>query len=120
MYLLANWLINALSLLAIPYLIPSVTIDSFTTALVVAVVLGLVNAVIRPILVILTLPVTVISLGLFVFVINALMFWMVASWIEGFHVSGFWSAFGGALLYSVISWALSTVLFQRKNTSRNS
>ena len=75
MRLLATWLINALALLALPYLLSSITIDSFTTALLVAVVLGFVNTVIRPILLILTLPVTVLSLGLFILVINGLMFW---------------------------------------------
>ncbi|MES2071367.1 MAG: phage holin family protein [Pseudomonadota bacterium] len=113
MRLLATWLINALALLALPYLMHSVAIDSFATALVVAVVLGFVNAIIRPILLILTLPATVLSLGLFIFVINGLMFWAVANMIDGFHVAGFWAAVGGALLYSVISWALSTLLLKK-------
>lgn len=113
MRLLATWLINALALLALPYLMHSVSIDSFATALVVAVVLGFVNAIIRPILLILTLPATVLSLGLFIFVINGLMFWAVANMIDGFHVAGFWAAVGGALLYSVISWALSTLLLKK-------
>lgn len=110
MRLFATWVINAIALLALPYLLSSITIDSFLTALVVAVVLGFVNAVIRPILIILTLPATVLSLGLFIFVINGLMFWAVASMVDGFHVGGFWSATFGAILYSVISWALSTLL----------
>ncbi|MFZ6734909.1 phage holin family protein [Undibacterium sp. Ji42W] len=114
MRLLATWLVNALALLAIPYLISSVQIDSFGTALVVAVVLGLVNTIIRPIVLILTLPATVLSLGLFIFIINGLMFWGVANMVDGFHVTGFWAAVGGALLYSVISWALSTLLLQNK------
>lgn len=113
MRLLAIWLINALALLALPYLMPSISIASFGTALIVAVVLGFVNAIVRPILLLLTLPVTVISLGLFIFVVNGLMFWAVASMIDGFHVAGFWSAVGGALLYSVISWTLSTLLLQK-------
>lgn len=114
MRLLATWLINALALLAIPYLIESVKIASFGTALIVAVVLGLVNTIIRPIVLILTLPATVMTMGLFIFVINGLMFWGVANMVQGFHVTGFWSAVGGALLYSVISWALSTLLLQKK------
>ncbi|CAN5854233.1 phage holin family protein [soil metagenome] len=117
MRLLATWLINALALLALPYLMQSVSIDSFATALIVAVVLGFVNTVIRPILVILTLPVTVLTMGLFVFVINGLMFWAVANLVDGFHVAGFWSAIGGALLYSVISWTLSTLLLQDNGRS---
>ena len=113
MRLLATWIINGLALLALPYLMHSVSIDSFVTALIVALVLGFVNAITRPILLILTLPVTVLTLGLFIFIINGLMFWGVANLVDGFHVAGFWSAVGGALLYSVISWTLSTLLFKK-------
>ncbi len=113
MHLLIIWLINACALLAVPYLMQSIRVDSFSTALISALLLGLVNTLIRPLLVILTLPATVFTLGLFIFVINGLMFWMVAHWVDGFHVSGFWSAVGGALLYSVISWALSVLLLQK-------
>ena len=112
MRLLAIWLINAIALLALPYLMHSVRIDSFATALLVAVVLGFVNAILRPILILLTLPVTVLSLGLFVLVLNGLLFWMVAELFAGFHVAGFWSAFFAAMLYSIISWALSTLLLK--------
>ena len=84
-------------------------------ALVAALLLGLVNTLIRPLLLLLTLPVTVLSLGLFIFVINGLMFWLVAQLVDGFHVDSFWSAILGALLYSVISWALSTLLLKDDN-----
>lgn len=110
MRLLITWCINAAALFALPYFMQSIHVDNFWTALVAALVLGLVNTLIRPILVLLTLPVTLISLGLFILVINGLMFWMVAHLVDGFHVGGFWSAVGGALLYSVISWALSTLI----------
>jgi len=110
MHLLLIWLINAVALLLIPYLLPSVHVDSFYTALVTAVVLGLVNAVIRPVLVLLTLPITVLTLGFFILVINALMFWFVASFIRGFSVDGFWSAFWGALAYGVISMLASWLM----------
>ena len=113
MRLLAIWLINALALLALPYLMQSVAISSFSTAMLVAVVLGFVNTIIRPILVLLTLPVTVLTMGLFIFVINGLMFWGVANMVAGFHVAGFWAAVGAALLYSVISWTLSTLLLKK-------
>ncbi|MDE2429976.1 MAG: phage holin family protein [Burkholderiales bacterium] len=113
MRLLATWLVNALALLAIPYLMHSVSVASFGTALLVALVLGLVNTILRPVLVILTLPVTVLSMGLFIFVINGLLFWAVANLVDGFHVAGFWSAVGGALLYSVISWTLTTLILQK-------
>jgi len=109
--LLLVWLINALALLALPYLVPSVQVDSLATALVAALVLGLVNSLIRPVLVLLTLPVTLVTLGLFVFVINALLFWLVASFVNGFHVAGFWSAFFGAIVYALVSWAASHLVF---------
>ena len=105
------WLINALALLALPYVVPSVRVDSFVTALVAALILGLVNTLIRPILVLLTLPVTLVTLGLFVFVINALLFWFVASFVQGFAVGGFGSAFFGAIVYAIISWAASHLVF---------
>lgn len=113
MRLLLTWLINAAALMALPYLMHSVTVTSVGTALVAALVLGLVNTLIRPLLVLLTLPVTVLSMGLFILVINAILFWLVATMIEGFEVAGFWSAFLAAILYSVISWALSTLLLNK-------
>jgi putative membrane protein len=114
MMMLVTWLINAVALLAVPYLLHSVQIDSFGAALIAALVLGLVNTLVRPVLVVLTLPVTLLSLGLFIFIINGLMFWAVAHLVSGFHVAGFWSAVGGALLYSIVSWALSTLLLKKK------
>lgn len=108
--LLLRWLINAGALLALPWLLPSIHIESFYTALIVALLLGLVNAVIRPVLVLLTLPVTLLTLGLFILVINALLFWFVASFVDGFTVTGFWAAFFGAIVYALISWALSALL----------
>ena len=110
--LLLIWLINAGALLALPFLFDSIQVHSFFTALIVALVLGLVNAIIRPVLVLLTLPVTILTLGLFILVINALLFWFVASFVEGFTVSGFWSAFFGAIVYALISWALSALLLR--------
>ena len=109
MKLLLVWIINTVSLIAVPYLIPSIGVSSFTAALVAALVLGLVNTVIRPILVLLTLPVTILTLGLFIFVINGLLFWFVGSFIAGFVVAGFWSGVFGAIVYSLISWLLSAL-----------
>ncbi len=114
MMLLIVWLINAVALLAVPYLLNSVQVDSFGAALIAALILGFVNTIVRPILVVLTLPVTFLTLGLFIFVINGLMFWVVAQLVSGFHVGGFWSAVFGALLYSIVSWALSTLLLSAK------
>lgn len=111
MLIVIAWIINAVALLAVPYMMHSVQVDSFGAALISALILGFVNAVVRPILVLLTLPVTVLTLGLFILVINGLMFWVVAQLVDGFHVAGFWSAVGGAIVYSIISWALSTLIF---------
>ncbi|MBV8664904.1 MAG: phage holin family protein [Burkholderiaceae bacterium] len=114
MRLLLTWLINAVALCAVPYLMDSVHVDSFGTALVAALILGLVNTLIRPILILLTLPVTVLTLGLFIFVVNGLLFWFVASFVKGFYVAGFMSAMGGAILYSIVSWALSTLILDKE------
>jgi putative membrane protein len=108
--LLLVWLINAVALIAVAYLMPSITVASFGAALVAALVLGLINAVVRPVLVLLTLPVTVLTLGLFIFVINGLLFWMVGTWLEGFDVGGFWSGVLGAILFSIVSWVLSALV----------
>ena len=112
MRLLLLWLINTLALFAIPLLVETVHIDSFSTALVASLVLELVNTLIRPILFILTLPVTFLTLGLSIFVINGLMFWAVADLVKGFQVDNFGSAMMGALVYSIISWFLSTLLIR--------
>ena len=112
MTLLLVWLINAVALMAVAYLVPGINVESFVVALIAALVLGLVNAVIRPVLLLLTLPATLITLGLFIFVINGLLFWFVGSYISGFVVAGFWWGVAGAIVYSVISWALSALLLK--------
>ena len=113
--LLLVWIINAAALFVLKYVFPWVTVDSFTAALIAALVLGLINTLIRPVLVILTLPVTLLTLGLFIFVINGLLFWWVGSFVDGFHVSGFWSGVFGAIVYSLISWILSAIVMPRKD-----
>jgi putative membrane protein len=90
-----------------------VQVQDWKAAAIAALVLGLVNTLIKPILVLLTLPVTILTLGLFLLVINALLFWGVAQLVEGFQVSGFWAALLGALLYSVIGWLLSKLIPDR-------
>jgi len=110
--ILVVWLINAASLAAVAYLMPSVSIDSPGAALAAALVLGLVNALVRPVLVLLTLPVTILTLGLFIFVINGLLFWAVGNFVSGFHVAGFWSGVFGAIIFSLISWALAALLLK--------
>ena len=113
MRLLAVWLINAIALLALPWLLPSIHVASFATALAVAVVLGLINAVIRPVLLVLTLPVTLLTLGLFIFAINGMMFMLAAWLLDGFVVDGFVAGVIGAALYSMISWLLTRLLLNR-------
>jgi putative membrane protein len=113
MRILLVWLLNTLALIAVAYLMPSITIADFKSALIAALILGLVNAFIRPILVLLTLPVTVLTLGLFILVINGLLFWFVGSVVRGFVVEGFWSGFIGAILFSIVSWALSALVLKR-------
>jgi putative membrane protein len=113
-HLLARWVVNAAALLLVAYIYPGVTVASFGAALIAALVLGLVNAVIRPLLVILTLPVTILTLGLFIFVINALLFWFVAEIVQGFRVTGFGAALVGSILYSLITLVTSWLLFSSK------
>lgn len=115
MRVLLVWLINAAALFALPYVFPWVQVDTFGTALVAALVLGLVNALIRPLFVLLTLPATLLTLGLFIFVINGLLFWAVGSFVSGFHVNGFWSGVFGAIAYSLISWLLSALFLRRES-----
>jgi putative membrane protein len=110
MRLLLIWLINTAAIFALPHLLDTVQVDSITTALYAALILGLVNTLIRPILLLLTLPVTFLTLGLFIFVINGLMFWAVADMVQGFQVASFGSAIVAAFVYSVLSWLLSALL----------
>jgi len=112
--LLIVWLINAVALIAVAYLLPGISVANFVTALIAALVLGLVNAVIRPILLLLTLPATIVTLGLFIFILNGLLFWMVGYFVEGFTVSGFWAGFFGAIVFSLVSWLLSALVLPEK------
>lgn len=110
MKLLLVWILNAVALLAVAYLVPGVAVASFTSALIAALVLGLVNTIIRPILFVLTLPISVLTLGLFYLVLNGLLFWGVGSTLDGFHVAGFWPGVLGGMVYGLISWLLSFLL----------
>lgn len=110
MRLLLVWILNAIALLVVAYLYPGVTIVDWKAAAVAALVFGLINALVKPFLIILTLPVTVLTLGLFLLVLNALLFWSVATIVPGFEVRGFWAAMLGAILFSIFSWALSKLL----------
>jgi len=110
MRLLLIWLVNTLTLFVLPHLLDTVRVDSFTTALTAALVLGLVNTLIRPIILVLTLPITFVTLGLFIFVVNGLMFWAVADIVPGFQVTSFGAAIIAAFVYSVVSWLLSAFI----------
>jgi putative membrane protein len=110
MRLLVKWLLLAAALLAVAHLYSGVVVQSFSSALAAALVIGLFNAILRPILIILTLPVTVLTLGLFLFVINALMFYWAAALLDGFQVQGFSAALIGSLLYTLIGVVINSAL----------
>ncbi|MFC4297453.1 MAG: phage holin family protein [Castellaniella sp.] len=110
MMLLLVWILNAVALLIVAYILPGITVASFGSALIAALVLGLLNAVVKPLLILLTLPLTIVTLGLFLLVLNALVFWLAGSILKGFQVDGFWWAVIGAIVYSIVSTALAGLL----------
>ena len=110
MKLLVRWLLLAAALLLVAHLYPGVQVASFGAAMVAALVLGLFNTLVRPLLVLLTLPVTLITLGLFLFVINALMFWSAAGVLDGLHVNGFGAALIGSLIYSLCGMVIDVAM----------
>jgi putative membrane protein len=110
MKLILKWLLSAAALLAVAYIYTGVQVTSFTAALIAAFVIALFNTILRPLLVILTLPVTIVTLGLFLFVINALMFWAAASVLDGFQVRGFGAALLGSLIYSAMGIVIESAL----------
>jgi putative membrane protein len=110
MRILLVWILNAVALWLVTLIVPGVQVQDPLHAFIAAVVLGLVNALVKPVLIILTLPITVVTLGLFLLVLNALLFWAVGALLPGFHVAGFWWAMLGALLYSLLTWAMSALI----------
>ena len=108
--LLLKWLLSAAALLGVAYIYGGVSVSGFGAAMIAALIIGLLNMLVRPILVILTIPVTVITLGLFLFVINALMFWAASGLVGGFHVNGFGAALLGSLIFSALGLAIDAVL----------
>jgi putative membrane protein len=110
MGLLIRILVNTLAIAITAYLVPGITVRSVTVALIAGLVLGIINAVVRPVLVVLTLPLTVVTLGLFLLVLNALCFWLASRLVPGFEVQSFAAAFLGALTVSVVSWVLTRVV----------
>jgi putative membrane protein len=106
-------LINAVAIYVVAVIVPGIEVDGVLTALGAGLVLGVINAVVRPILVVLTFPVTLITLGLFLLVLNGLCLWLTSLLVKGFQVQGFWAAVFGALLVSVVSWVLTTFVSDR-------
>ncbi len=111
MFFAVRLIINMVAILIVSYLFPKmIRVDDFLAALVAAFLLGIVNAILRPVLVFLTFPITLVTLGLFLLVINGLMLWLVSALVRGFHVSGFWGAVFGSILISLVSWVFSWFL----------
>ena len=113
MNFIVHLIINMVAILIIAYFLPKVIrVDGFMPALIAAFLLGIVNAILRPVLVFLTLPLTILTLGLFLLVINGLMLWLVAALVRGFYVNGFWGAVFGSILISIVSWIFSKLLYK--------
>ena len=111
MFFIIRLLIHMVAILIISYVLPGlIWVDGIWSALVAAFLLGIVNSVLRPILIFFTLPITLLTLGLFLLVINGLMLWLVSAIVSGFHVNGFWGAVLGSILISIVSWILSRFL----------
>ncbi len=110
MKILIKWLLSAVALLIVAYVYGGVQVSSFGSAMIAALVIGLLNAVLRPVLVVLTLPVTILTVGLFLLVVNGLMFWAASGILSGFHVTGFWAAMLGALIYSLLGLVIDSLI----------
>jgi putative membrane protein len=114
MRLLLLWILNAVALLAVTWLLPSIQVSGFGAALIAALVLGFINSLVRPVLALLTLPITLLTLGIFYLVLNGLLFWLASALLPGFQVAGFGSAVFGAILYGLIAWGLSALIPDKK------
>lgn len=110
-----NWIVTSLTIFTIPHIMNSVHVDGFGSALAVAIILGVLNAVVRPILIFITIPLTIISLGFFLLVINALLFQFAGSFVSGFSVDSFGAAFLAALIVSFVSWLMNISANRNKN-----
>ena len=107
---LLHWVICIIALVVVVHIVSGVSAANLSTVIVAALVLGLLNAFVRPVLIILTLPLSILSLGLFTLIINGFLFYLAARFVKGFVVTGFWSAFWAALLFSIISFVLNRML----------
>jgi len=108
--ILIRWLITTLAILMVPYLVSGVKVEGFGAALAAAAILGILNALVRPILILLTLPLTILTLGIFILIINALLFQLVGSIVSGIQVASFWSAFFASIIVSLVSWILNSAV----------
>jgi len=115
--LLVRWLLLSISIILTSYLVDGIYVASFFSAFFAAAVLGILNALFRPILIVITLPINILTLGLFTFVINALLLKMVSGVVPGFYVHGFWAAIFGSLIISLVSWLLSSFVNERGRIS---
>ncbi len=116
MRILALWVINAALFIAIANVVPGISVYGFGTALWVSFLWGLVSVTLRPLLLLLALPVTLLTLGLFTFVVNGFLFWLLAKLVDGFEVESFGAAFFGALTFSVLSWFLGLAFRKREDS----
>jgi len=110
-----RWLLNTFILMFVAYIVPGVSFSGFWSALITSAIFGLINAIIRPLMIILTLPINIITLGLFTLIVNALMFWLASTIVKGFEVTGFAAAFWGALAYWIIIVVIN-YLFEDRST----
>ncbi len=108
-------LINTLAIFAVAYLVPGFEVSGFLAALIMAVILGIINALIRPLVILLTLPVNILTLGLFTFIINALMFWLASVFVIGVSVADFAAAFWGAIIVWIVSWLTNVILRDKED-----
>lgn len=113
MRFLIHWLVTGVALWVTAYVLPGVVVSSWQALAIAAIVLGLLNALVRPVLVLLTLPITILTLGLFYLVVNGLVFLLAARLVPGFEVSGFWWAVLGALVVSLVSWFVGSLVGKR-------
>ena len=115
MNFLIRWLLNTAALLIVSKIMNSIEIDGFVTALVAAAILGIINTFLRPVLILLTLPINILTFGLFTLVINGLVFYLAGNIVEGFYIADFWSAFWGALIFSLINILITSLIFNDMN-----
>lgn len=108
--IIVRWIVTTIAVLVVPHIVSGVTVESATTAVLAGLILGILNALVRPVLIILTLPLTIVTLGIFILVINALMFQLAGALVPGLHVASFWSAFFASIVVSIVSWLASLIV----------